>query len=397
MKMLNKLLVAMMVLSLLLTVPALAVGYEDILPGELMLAGEKQVYAEASDTAASLATCVGGDMIEVLDVQDGWVKVALFDGTEGWITADGVSSACYWTEENMQYVISVGNAPVPLYKRAQEGATCINTTFSGVIVERIGEETDGFVKVQVGTTSGYIRTNTLTSENPGTPPHVLLASSVDGIALKSGVSANAKTIATIPGATEVVLLSVRSDGWCQILVDGVTGFVKNTQLNPAPKFGVRFNGLAQDDSASVVTTASSNEAIVCCPNASDTLGLRKRADIGAPAIGEYYNGTVVELIEEPADGWVKISIAGQAEGYVQMDYLATSGQKVAVAQPKMVIDNRSGSGLNMREKPDTSGKKIELFKNGTEVVVLGQWNNGWYHVQVGDQFGFMQDRLSEIE
>ena len=37
----KKLLASLLALSFVLTVPALAVGYEDILPGELMLAGEK--------------------------------------------------------------------------------------------------------------------------------------------------------------------------------------------------------------------------------------------------------------------------------------------------------------------------------------------------------------------
>ena len=393
----KKLLASLLALSFVLTVPALAVGYEDILPGELMLAGEKQVYAEASDASDVVASCAAGDLVEVLTAEEGWVNVALSDGTEGWITAEGVSSACYWTEENMQYVVSVGGMPVPLYKRAAEGATSINTTFTGVIVERIGEEKDGFVKVQIGNTNGYIRVSALTDEMPCTPPVTLLASSVEGVALKSGVSANGKTIATLPGATEVVLLNVRSDGWCQILVDGISGFVKNTQLSPVPKFGMRFDGISAEGPACVVSSVAANEAIICNPNASDTLSLRKRPEIGAPSLGEYYNGTIVTLIEAPEKGWVKVSVNGQAEGYVQLDYLAMSGQKVASAQPRMVIDNHGGSGLNMREKPNTSGKKIVLFKNGTEVTVLGVWNNGWYHVQVEDQIGFMQDRLSEIE
>ena len=393
----KKLLASLLALSFVLTVPALAVGYEDILPGELMLAGEKQVYAEASDASEVVAACAAGDLVEVLAAEEGWVNVALADGTEGWITAEGVSSSCYWTEENMQYVVSVGGMPVSLFKRAEEGSTSINTTFTGVIVERVGEEKNGFVKVQIGGTNGYILVSALSAEKPCDPPVTLLASSVDGVALKSGVSANGKTIATLPGATEVVLLNVRSDGWCQILVDGITGYVKNTQLSPVPKFGMRFDGIGAEGTDSVVSSVASNEAIVCNPNASDTLSLRKRPEIGSPSLGEYYNGTIVTLIEEPDKGWVKVSVNGQAEGYVQLDYLAMSGQKVASAQPRMVIDNRSGSGLNMREKPDTNGKKIELFKNGTEVIVLGQAKNGWYHVQIGDQTGFMQDRLSEIK
>ena len=57
----KKLLASLLALSFVLTVPALAVGYEDILPGELMLAGEKQVYAEASDASEVVAACAAGE------------------------------------------------------------------------------------------------------------------------------------------------------------------------------------------------------------------------------------------------------------------------------------------------------------------------------------------------
>ena len=137
--------------------------------------------------------------------------------------------------------------------------------------------------------------------------------------------------------------------------------------------------------------------IICCSNINEMLSLRKRADITAPSLGKYYNGTVVKLLEAPKNGWVKVQIAGQAEGYVQTSYLAMEGQSVTVGHRQMVIDNKSGTGLNMRSKPETNGKKIALYDNGVEVTVIGQWYNGWYHIVVDGQYGFVLDRLSEIK
>ena len=92
-----------------------------------------------------------------------------------------------------------------------------------------------------------------------------------------------------------------------------------------------------------------------------------------------------------------MQIGELAEGYVQTSHLAMNGQNVTVCHREMVIANKSGTGLNMRSKPETNGKKIQLYENGTVVTVIGQWYNDWYHVIVDGQYGFMQNRLAEID
>lgn len=307
------------------------------------------------------------------------------------------SENAYWTEDNMAYVTGLANVPVSLYKRGEDGATSISSYFPGVIVEKQGEESNGYIKVRIGSSSGYFRAQDLTAEAPCTPPLTLIASSVEDVELYAGVAANAKVVAAYPGGTMLTVLGVRSDGWAHVLVNGQVGFIKCSRLAPSPVFGEAFDGVTENDLGETVAAASADEAVICCPNSNDMLSLRKRADISAPYIGKYYNGTIVKLLETPKDGWVKVQIGGQAEGYVQTSHLAMSGQNVTVCHREMVIANKSGTGLNMRAKPETDGKKIQLYENGTVVTVIGQWYNDWYHVIVDGQYGFMQNRLAEID
>jgi len=342
MKKLTALLAVLLMCSLLPTMPAMAIGYDDIF--------------ESEDT-----------------------------------------TYCYWTGSGISWITGAANAPVSLYKRGEENATSISGYFPGTIVERLADEQNGFIKVRIGGSTGYLRANAVTDAAPCDPPLALLASSVQDIEIFSGVAANAKVIGAYPGGTMLTLLGMRSDGWCHVLVNGQIGFVKSNRLNPSPVFGEAYAGVTQNDVGETVAAAAADEAIICCPNSNDMLNLRKRADITAPSIGKYYNGTVVRLLEAPKDGWVKVSIADQAEGYVQVDYLAMQGQNVTLCHRQMVIDNKSGSGLNVRAKPNTDGEKLAEYKNGQEVTVIGQWYNDWYHIIVDGQYGFVLDRLSEIE
>lgn len=301
----------------------------------------------------------------------------------------------YWTEDGMAYVTGLANTPVALYKRGEDGSTSICGYFPGVIAEQVAEESNGYIKVRIGSSTGYFRTQDLTDTAPCTPPLTLVASAAEDAEIRSSIAANGKVLAAYPGGTMVAVLGVRSDGWAQVLVEGQVGFVKCDKLSPMPVYGEAFEGVEEDDKGETVAAAASDEAIVCCPNANDMLSLRKRADITAPSIGKYYNGTVVKLLDTPKDGWVKVQIAGQAEGYVQTSHLAMEGQNVTVCHRQMVIDNPGGTGLNMRSRPETDGKKIALYENGTEVTVIGQWYNDWYHIVVDGQYGFVLNRLSE--
>ena len=68
--------------------------------------------------------------------------------------------------------------------------------------------------------------------------------------------------------------------------------------------------------------ASAEWATVCNANPSDRLNLRAEASSEAISYGKYYNGTQVELLSGPKNGWYRVRVGAgngvcDVEGYMR--------------------------------------------------------------------------------
>ena len=111
------------------------------------------------------------------------------------------------------------------------------------------------------------------------------------------------------------------------------------------------------------------------------LNLRKTASLSAEVLGQFPNGTLVEITEE-GDEWHKVIVNGK-HGFMMAKYLNTDH----VARSAVVRTN-TGIGLNLREEPRLDGVIITSFKPGTSVKVL-QKGSTWSRVEVEGREGFM--------
>lgn len=133
-----------------------------------------------------------------------------------------------------------------------------------------------------------------------------------------------------------------------------------------------------------------NTAIVHNPNPADRLHLRKKPRVSSASLGKYYNGVVVAVLEDNINAeWMRVRIGTQV-GYMQRKYLkiGAAPASVASARPMVMVSNSAGKGLHLRAYPGTSAPSSGLYANGTQALVLGITEQ-WYHVQIGDEFGFM--------
>ncbi|GHU77121.1 hypothetical protein AGMMS49992_24120 [Clostridia bacterium] len=60
-------------------------------------------------------------------------------------------------------------------------------------------------------------------------------------------------------------------------------------------------------------------AVVVNPNSADRLNLRQQPDKNSTALGRYFNGTIVEMLEK-GDDWCRVRVDGK-EGYMMSQYL----------------------------------------------------------------------------
>jgi len=115
------------------------------------------------------------------------------------------------------------------------------------------------------------------------------------------------------------------------------------------------------------------------------LNLRETASLDAKVLGQYPTGTWITILEE-GDTWHKVTVNGKT-GYMMNKYLSEQN-----SGSTMYVRTNTGIGLNLRTAPSMQGTIITSFKPGTAVQVLKK-GNGWYHVSVNGQEGYMSSQF----
>ncbi len=286
-------------------------------------------------------------------------------------TALGACSTATITNPNPAERLNLRTQP-------RKDAISLGKYYSGVVVDLLGEEQNGYVKVRIDPMEGWMDKNFLTDElTYDAPPTTTVIQ--DGANLRAQPTAQSKSLGTFDSGTWVCVLGVRDDSWLHVSINDMTGFMQNSLL--AEAFTYHSHG---------VVTAGTGYAVVNNPISSERLNLRESPSGNAAILGKYYNGTVVEVLERMNASWARVRIGGTAVGYMQTKFLAMDGEPVEAFPLIPTIKNPSGTGLNLRETPSTNAKSLGLYPNGSQVSVLGVWKNGWVHVTVDGKTGYMQ-------
>lgn len=189
-----------------------------------------------------------------------------------------------------------------------------------------------------------------------------------------------------PGdSQEVRVLSV-SDDWCYIEFTsayGVSyGYVPLSSFDVAPK------------PTPTPVPGPSYEAgtPAWIQNRGDgyRLNLREEPSSSSKSIGKYYTGTPVTLTGQVKDGFAQVLLAGTALGWMDIRFLTTDAVSFVPETPIVTVKN---DGASLRSGPSTSYNRLNWYPKGTAVTVLGVRTDGWYHVQVDEQVGYMADSV----
>ena len=264
-------------------------------------------------------------------------------------------------------------------------APSLGKYFNGVIVDVLEYTSANWVKVRIGSPGcyayGYMMKNYL-AFGPAMANVTSVIPLYDTIAaswvMRSEPSTTSAEVVTMTKGARVELLGF-SDAWWHVRCGVWAGYVQGSKgylelVSGNPNFD--WNGKAET-------------ATVHNPNAKDRLNLRQKASTASATLGKYYSGVVVEQLSAEKNGWMQVRI-GNLEGYMQTKYLEYGANAKAVqsAMPNVKIKNAGGTGLNLREKQSTTAKSLGLYKNGTNVTVLGI-SETWAHVSVAGKTGFM--------
>ena len=91
------------------------------------------------------------------------------------------------------------------------------------------------------------------------------------------------------------------------------------------------------------------------------------------------------------NGFLQVLVAGTLAGWVDERYITVDSLAFVPEMPLVTV--RSSTGTILRGGPGTNYERIARIGYGSPVTVLGVRSDGWYHVQVDDQVGFMAETV----
>ena len=277
----------------------------------------------------------------------------------------------------------------------RQSALSLGKYYSGTEVTLLGEEKNGYVKVRIDPLEGWMDKGFIVpydaAGRDARPATSVLASDAN---LRAQPSADANVLTTVGYGETVVVLAVRADNWLHVQAGGKSGFMRAELLKDAFSYHKEQDGQSSPGGAfggtgTAGASGGNGAAIVSNPDPKTRLNLRAAPNGDAEVLGKYFSGTSVTLLEAPKDGWAHVQIAGTATGYMQTKYLAMNGERVQSAMLTPKIQNKSGTGLHLRQTPSTGAQSLGLYRNGTQVVVMGVYG-AWAHVTVDGKVGYMQ-------
>ncbi len=126
--------------------------------------------------------------------------------------------------------------------------------------------------------------------------------------------------------------------------------------------------------------------------AESGLKLRTEASQDAQVVSVLDFGAQVTAVGL-SNGWYRIATADGSGGYVSADYLSVL-QTASYASP--ISGVITGSVVNIRSTPDTSGAVVAQLQQGAEVTITGV-GSSWYMVTTGAVSGYVHPDYVEID
>lgn len=278
-----------------------------------------------------------------------------------------------------------------LRTKPSTGALSLGKYYSGVTVELLSGNQDGWYKVRIGPLTGYMDANYLVvnaaanSVVPAMPVVTIANSSGTGANLRTAQSTTSRSKGLYLNGTSVTVYGVAEEWLHVCMPDGQTGFIVADLVSPRPSFS----------STEMGGSPSGNAAIVFNPNPQDRLNLRTRPSSDAPTLCKYYSGVVVTLLSDEQNGWYRVRI-GNLEGYMKGEFLIRGGTQTTArisAMPQVTLNALAFlyDGMSLSSRINAT------LNQGEMVQVMGVSTDYLHVISAGGQTGFVLSGLTDPE
>jgi len=262
-------------------------------------------------------------------------------------------------------------------------------------------------RVQYGTLSGYVKNEFISVQDDTvdeTPSGVIikgtamvaLADESQTLNLRAAPTVNSAVLSHLRHGQTLTVLE-RYERWTYVQMGSLSGYVSNDYIV--------YDAAGGSGSLPQTTPAPEEEKRTAFVLPESGLNLRSSASRTSGVIMTLPQGTMLDVRGYEQGGMLPVAL-GSLEGYVAGEYVyvATESQlnpatptpvptpmPTPTPVPQMDYGTATvtaGSGLKLREQPNTGGRTIATMPYGTEVTVLGEADGGFLPVRYGELTGY---------
>jgi uncharacterized protein YgiM (DUF1202 family) len=169
------------------------------------------------------------------------------------------------------------------------------------------------------------------------------------------------------------MVLARGSGWWKVSIDGYQGYMSTDFLQ---------EGILQNGGSAV---SQEPYAVVKNPKSTQVLYLRESASQTGKVLGQYRNGTRLNVIAMGSEwSYVTVDATGKT-GFMMSAYLTFYNLPV---KPVMTVTHPDGTFVNLRSGPGMTGTKVlKRMSDGDKVEVLIPGSD-WVKVRYGNTTGY---------
>ncbi|RST72472.1 mannosyl-glycoprotein endo-beta-N-acetylglucosamidase, partial [Siminovitchia acidinfaciens] len=196
----------------------------------------------ASTSGSIVDRLTRGTAVEVESESKGWAKVKV-NGKTGYVSSEFLSAdneGSQAVQPKTKYIVSLSMSGVSMHKEPSTNSSTMVNVAAGVAVQVYSEE-NGWAKVSVYGSEGYIQSKFLSETKPDTKPEekpedptdqirYVTVSPGSNLNMRSEPSTNAAIITKLASGTAVKYHS-EANGWARVTANGQTGYVSTQYLS----------------------------------------------------------------------------------------------------------------------------------------------------------------------
>ena len=268
---------------------------------------------------------------------------------------------------------------VNLRSEPSTSASVVSRVNADASVEVSAHDPAGWSRVQVGGSSGYIRSDFLRFPVGNTPPTFRTTS---GVNVRANPATDANVLNTVESGTSVEVLQHNPDDWSRVRLGGTTGYIRSdflTRSDPGTSIG---EGASPSQPASPPAQATTTLLT------TGSINMRAEASTDSNIIRPLAANTRVEVLESQANGWSRVRHDG-TNGFIRSDLLSATGAPAGGATSTLLTTGT----VNMRAGASTDSAIVRALAPNTRVEVIGNQASGWSRVRHNGTDGFIRSDL----